>query len=339
METPARKILIIKFRYIGDVLLCTPTIEAIRKHYPHARIECLVNPGTDDVLRFNPNIDGVHVVPRSGLATQLRFLWWLRSSGFDCVFDLTDGDRSAIMTAITGASRRVGFNNENRWRGRMYSQCVSARYGSMHMIEYHGQVLASMGVSNGLGNPQVFVSVEDEARAKDVLEKNKLLNSPWVMMHPGARYWFKAWPTERFAALCDRLMENGFSVVFVGGPNDQTVVDTIQAAAKFQPISLVGQTSLLDLATLMKHCLLFVGNDGGPMHMAAAMGCPVLGLFGPSDPAVWGPRGSNTKVIYKGGDCRECFHPDCFRGEESCMRQILVDEVFESVMAFLNGSS
>lgn len=339
MKTTPPKILIIKLRYIGDVLLCTPIIGAIRKQYSHARIECLVNSGTEDILRYNPNVDEVHVIPRTGLGAQLQFWWWLRSSGFDCVFDLTDGDRSAIMTAITGASLRVGFNNEKRWRGRMYSQCVDAKYGSMHMIEYHGQVLASMGVSNGLGNPQVFVSVEHEARAKNVLEKNKLLDSPWVMIHPGARYWFKAWPTERFAALCDRLMENEFPVVFVGGPNDQTVVDAIQASAKSQPISLVGQTFLLDLAAIMKHCSLFVGNDGGPMHMAAAMGCPVVGLFGPSDPAVWGPRGSKTKVIYKGLDCRECFHPGCSRGEESCMRQILVDEVFESAMDFLHGSS
>ena len=78
-----------------------------------------------------------------------------------------------------------------------------------------------------------------------------------------------------------------------------------------------------------------IANDGGPMHIAAAVGCPVLGLFGPTDPAVWGPRGSNVKVLYKGLDCDACFHPGCFRGEESCMRQISVEEVCQAAQAML----
>ncbi len=85
----------------------------------------------------------------------------------------------------------------------------------------------------------------------------------------------------------------------------------------------------------MKRAAMFVGNDGGPMHLAAVVGCPVLGLFGPTNPAVWGPRGEKAEVIYKGLDCRECFHPGCTREEESCMKQISVDEVYSAVLELL----
>jgi len=92
------------------------------------------------------------------------------------------------------------------------------------------------------------------------------------------------------------------------------------------------------LPALMKKCRVFVGNDAGPMHMAAAVGCPVVALFGPTDPAVWGPYGKQCHTIYKGLDCRECFHPGCSRGEMSCMKLISVDEVLQAVKPVLSGA-
>ncbi|MFB3136535.1 MAG: glycosyltransferase family 9 protein, partial [Nitrospirales bacterium] len=157
----------------------------------------------------------------------------------------------------------------------------------------------------------------------------------WVMIHPAARYWFKAWPAERFASLSDALIEQGLKVVLIGHSDDQGIGDVVQGTAKHKLISLIGQTSLMVLAGLMKRCALFIGNDGGPMHMAVAVGCPVVALFGPTDPMVWGPKGKQTAVLYKGLDCRDCFYPGCFRGESSCMKQISVDEVYEAARRFI----
>jgi ADP-heptose:LPS heptosyltransferase len=109
--------------------------------------------------------------------------------------------------------------------------------------------------------------------------------------------------------------------------------------SKHKPVNLMGKTRLSQLAALMKRSHLLIGNDGGPIHIAAAVGCPVLGLFGPTDPAVWGPRGSKVKVIYKGLDCRECFYPGCSRGKESCMHQISVEEVCQTAQSMLPVSA
>jgi len=132
--------------------------------------------------------------------------------------------------------------------------------------------------------------------------------------------------------LADRLTDVYGCRVLVGGDaNDREVADAIRARARSAPAVLAGRTTLLQFAAVLKRCALFVGNDNGPMHMAAALGTPVVALFGPSNPFVWGPRGGKVEVLYKGLDCRQCFHPTCRRGEESCMKQITVDEVFAAV--------
>ena len=330
-----KKILVIKLRYLGDVLLCTPVLRALRQKYPHAQLVCLVNPGTEDVLHGNPDIDEIMLLPRTDLLSQLRFFREIRSRRFDCVLDLTDGDRSAIITAMSGASMKIGFNQEHRSRGVLYSHCIRENSDSMHMIEYHGKALSILGIHGELEQPQLWVSEKDEEVAQKLLEEAQLHGQAWVMIHPTARYWFKAWPPERFAELCDWLATKQIPVILVGNHKDIEVGAQIQRLAEHKPMSCMGRTSVLEVAALMKHCSLFIGNDGGPMHMAAAMGCPVLALFGPTDPVVWGPKGRQVSVLYKGLDCVPCFHPGCSRGEESCMKQISVEEVCSIALRML----
>ena len=317
-------------------MLCTPLVRALREKYPKAQLVCLVNPGTDEILRHNPHIDETLLVPSTNLFSQLQFFREIRSRRFDCVLDLTDGDRSAIMTAVTGAPVKIGFNHENRWRGVLYSHCIREECGQIHMIEYHGKALSILGIQDALGQPEVFVEAQEEDMAQRLMEEEELIGRPWVMIHPTARYWFKAWPPERFAALSDWLAKKGVRVILVGSDQDREVGAKIRHIAEHKPISFIGRTRVLELAALMKHCSLFIGNDGGPMHIAAAVRCPVLALFGPTDPVVWGPRGQHVSVLYKGLDCVPCFHPGCSRGEESCMKQISVEEVCSATLHMLS---
>ncbi|GJL65822.1 MAG: glycosyl transferase family 9 [Nitrospirales bacterium] len=330
-------ILIIKLRYIGDVVLSTPVLSALRQQFPHATLVCLVNPGTQEILQHNPHIDDVLVMVRGSLLEQMQFWLELRRRQFDCVIDLTDGDRSAFLTWVSGASRRIGFNSENRWRGRFYSHCISSGVAGRHMVEYHAQALSLINVPAVAHAPEVSVGTEQTACAQARLDELGLLGRRWVMVHPTARYWFKAWPLERFAMLCDRLAEHNLSVVLVGDVHDQEAATQIQELVNTPVFSLVGKTPLLELAAMMKQADLFIGNDTGLMHIASAVGCPVLGLFGPTNPETWGPRGNKTTVIYKELDCRACFRPGCFRGEESCMKLIAVDEVYEAALELLQA--
>ena len=209
----------------------------------------------------------------------------------------------------------------------------------MHMVEYHQQALVGLGIHGSVGNPEIFFGPEAHPQNNEVFNDISTNDQPFVLLHPTARYANKAWPLERFAALADWLSGQGMRVVLIGSQQDILLGQQILNVTKHQLVNLIGRTGLSQLAALMKGSRLLIGNDGGPMHMAAAVGCSVLGLFGPTDPAVWGPRGENVKVIYKGFNCGECFYSGCSRGEESCMRQISVEEVCQAAQALLSASS
>ena len=334
-----KNILLIKLRYLGDVVLCTPLLPLVRKRFPEAKITFLVNPGASEVLDGNPYLDEVWEVPRQSWWQQLRFIQQVRGRDFDVVIDLTDGDRSAFLAWASGAPVRLGYNREQRWRGKLYSQVLPSAYATMHMVDYHQQALVALGIHESVGEPEVFVRSEVSQPGKDLLSQILSNGERIVLLHSTARYDNKVWPLERFAEVADRLSEQGMRVVLIGSTQDIQMGQQIQNLTTHKPENLMGKTSLSQLTALMKRSQLLIGNDGGPMHMAAAVGCLVLGLFGPTDPAVWGPRASTAKVIYKGLNCEECFHAGCIRGEESCMRQITVEEVCQAAQAMLPSIS
>ena len=159
-----------------------------------------------------------------------------------------------------------------------------------------------------------------------------------VVLQPGARYWFKAWPPERFAELADRLTSQyGCQVLIGGSDQDIDLAQQIRQMTKSSPIIMAGSTTIKQFAAIAKKSALFVGSDSGAMHIASAVGTPVVALFGPSSPREWGPRGGPVEVLYKELDCRSCFHPTCTRGEENCMRLIAVSEVCAAAQQFLSA--
>jgi heptosyltransferase III len=323
-------ILVIKLRYIGDVLLATPVLRALRERFPDAQLTMAVNRGTEDVLKWNPDLNEILVVERSGLAAQFTFLQAVRRKGFDCVIDLTDGDRSAVLARCSAAPVRIGLNEEHRWRGLLYTTVVQPGTEAMHRVEHDLEAVRPLGIQPKARPLVLRMSPQDdEAAARLLKEMTGGSAERLVMLQPGARYWFKAWPPERFAELAGRLAEqHGCQILIGGDAKERDLAESIRAKSRAPVVSLAGRLTLLQYAAVLKRCALFVGNDNGPMHMAAALGVPVVALFGPSNPAEWGPRGARTEVLYKGLDCRRCFHPTCTRGEESCMKQITVEEVF-----------
>lgn len=327
-----RNVLIIKLRYIGDVLLATPTVRAIKAARPDVRVTMMVNRGTEDVLSGNPDVDEIIVLDKGSLAAQWQLIAGLRRRRFDTVIDLTDGDRSAFLSWISGAPVRIGFNDEHRWRGRCYTGVVPPVPGMRHRMDRDLAALKPLSVHPNEKLPCLYLTEEDESRADQLLDQLGIRGDrPIIIIQPGARYWFKAWPDERFAELADRLATDyGYQVLIGGSREEEALAQRIHEAAKSRPISMAGLATLKQFAAIAKRAALFVGNDSGAMHIAAAVGTPVVALFGPSNPAEWGPRGGPAEVIYKGLDCRTCFHPTCEKGELNCMKQITVEEAFAS---------
>ncbi len=335
-----KNILIIKLRHIGDVLLSTPVLRGLREAYPGAQLTMLVNRGTEGVLAHNPDITEVLCLEKGDWNAQLKFVQMLRRRGFDCVIDLTDGDRSALMSLATGAPVRIGFNAEHRWRGLLYSTVAKPRPTDQHRVDYDLSALRALGLDTKPGTPALYASPVDEQAVETWLREAGLLSaqvSPLlVLLQPGARYSLKVWPHERFAQLADRLADRFACRILLGGDQrEREVAEQVARKTRCAPLVVAGKFSLLQFAALVKRCALFVGNDGGAMHIAATVGTPVVALFGPTYPQRWGPRGELTQVIYKGLDCRACYHPTCLRGDDSCMQQITVDEVFSAASRML----
>jgi len=327
-----KNILIIKLRYIGDVLLATPTMRAIKAARPDVLVTMMVNRGTEDVLSGNQDVDEIMVLDKGSLAAQWGLIAGLRRRRFDTVIDLTDGDRSAFLSWISGAPVRIGFNDEHRWRGKCYTQVVQPVPGVRHRIDRDLEVLKPMSIQAGSKDPQLWLTPEEESSADQLRNQLGVQRSQsMVILQPGARYWFKAWPPERFAELADRLTaQYGCQVLIGGSHQDIDLAQQIRQMAKHSPVIMAGRATIKQFAAIAKKSVLFVGSDSGAMHIASAVGIPVVALFGPSNPREWGPRGGPVEVLYKELDCRSCFHPTCIRGKENCMRLITVDEVLSA---------
>ena len=336
-----RNILIIKLRYIGDVLLATPTVRAIKAARPDVRVTMMVNRGTEDVLAGNQDLDEIVVLDKGSLVAQSRLIAGLRSRRFDTVIDLTDGDRSAFLSWVSGAPVRIGFNDENRWRGKYYTQVVQPVPGVQHRIDRDLEALKPMGIQAGSKNPQLRLTPEEMNSADQLLDQLGVQRSqPIVVLQPGARYWFKAWPPERFAELADQLTSQyGCQVLIGGSRQEDDLAKQIRQMAKSNPAIMAGRTTIKQFAAIAKKSALFVGNDSGAMHIASAVGTPVVALFGPSSPREWGPRGGPVEVLYKEIDCRSCVHPTCSRGEENCMKLIAVHEVVAAAQRLFHARS
>jgi lipopolysaccharide heptosyltransferase II len=196
-----------------------------------------------------------------------------------------------------------------------------------------------MGIAVRDRIPRIWLTQEDHARTEKLVAQLGIpTDRSWVVIQPGARYWFKAWPPERFAALADRLTDRfGCQVMVSGSSQEATLTQAVVNHAKSRLLNIAGRSDVRSLAALLKRSALFVGNDTGAMHIAAAVGAPVVGLFGPSNPMEWGPRGGPAETIYKGLDCRVCFHPTCRRGEENCMKLITVEEVMGAAVRQMEG--
>ncbi|ALA59910.1 putative lipopolysaccharide heptosyltransferase III [Nitrospira moscoviensis] len=324
-----RNVLVIKLRYLGDVLLATPALRALKAAHPLARLTVIVNRGTEEILIGNPDVDEVVPLEKTSLMAQMRLVSRLRRRQFDAVIDLTDADRSAFLSWASGARVRIGFNDEGRWRGRCYTAVVRGGPDG-HRIERDVAALQPLGITTPGAMPRLWLSADDERRADELLDRLGVrMDRKIVILQPGARYWFKAWPAERFAELADRLIAEYGCQILVGGSRGEG--DLARQVAGYAKSRLIPMTdaSVKQFAAVAKRAILFIGNDSGAMHIAAAVGTPVIGLFGPSNPREWGPRGERVNVLYKGLDCRACFHPTCTRGELNCMRQISVEAVLK----------
>lgn len=343
-----RRVLIIKPSAIGDVVHTLPILRLVRNRWPAAKISWLVTPACSGLLEGHPLLDEVILFDRkrfAGLWRSPRLLGeWraftrsLRERHFDLVLDLQGLFRSAWLARKTKAPVRVGFANARELAWLFYTHRVPIDTMEQHAIDRYLKLARHIGCDDSGGIEFPFATTdEDRAHVQTLLSDSSLIpppsSSPYAVLLPGTNWATKRWPVEKFAGLVEPLRERfGLSSVLAGG------ADAAAMAAQMPgTINLAGKTTLKQLTALLEGAALVVANDSGPMHIASALGRPLVTPFGPTNPIRTGPYRRLNSVIRLNIECSPCYSRTCWH--QSCLQKLEIEPVLELVQRQMNGAS
>ena len=331
-----KNILLIKMSSLGDILHSLPFAAALRGRFPHAKITWLVHPQFAGFLPDPPVIDEVIYFDKvkfnkMGLGDKLHYFKEMRqllhSKHFDLVIDLQGLFKSAVLAAISGCSNRIGYC-EMREGSKFISRPITGAHKGDHVIERYLDVARYLGAKvDGIEFPLPDLTKESKAVAEKL--KAKGLQGDYVVMVPGARWETKVWPPENYAKLAELIIASGTSVVLAGGPDDAPKGEAITEKCQSDKlINLIGQTSLRELAALIKGSSFYISGDTGPLHFAAALKKPLIAMYGPTKADRTGPYGSNNStVIISPAKCAGCLKKHCSNWH--CMYDITPEMVYD----------
>lgn len=338
-----KRILIARTDRIGDVLLSTPVIEALRDRYPNAYIAMMVSPYAREIVQGNPYLDEVILYDKDAKHKSwlgsMRFASKLKKKKFDLALILHPANRAHLVTFFAGIPRRIGYD---RKMGFLLTDRVkhTKQFGEKHELDYNLQLLSPLGITPKDKKLYMPLRPEAEIWTKSLLLREGVKEADKLLaIHPGASCPSKIWPNERFAEVADRLKEKyGFKTIIISGPKDMKRAEAVLAKMRSQALDLAGKTSLAQLASLLKRCSLFISNDSGPVHIASAIGTPVISIFGRNQkglsPKRWGPIGKKDRYLHKEVGCIECLAHNC-KKEFSCLKAISVDDVLAAADSIL----
>ena len=341
METP-RRILIIKLGSLGDVVHTLPALADLKRQFPDAEIDWLVESKALVLLDGNPWLHEVievdtHKWRRSwSLATlsEMRGLVTkLRRRHYDVALDFQGLWKSAVLGKVTGARKLIGFDRTTLKEPgcRMfYHEEIKPGPDVRHVIDINKELLRGLGVAVGPHRFHFSVPREDELYISRQLSSHHL--EDFVILNPGGGWDTKNWAPENYARLHDKLLqETGLPGLMTWGPGEEPLVDRLRRACSGMP-PVTFPTSVPQLVALLKRARLFVGGDTGPLHLAAACGTPIVGIFGPTDPARNGPFFAEDIVVSHRVPCGPCYKRTCPIYNKECLRLVEVDEVLEAAL-------
>ena len=335
-----RRVLVTKLRHHGDVLLASPVLSALKRHLPAAEIDAFVYHDTRDMLSGHPALAQLHTTRKSGsLRDEWRLLGSLRQRRYGLLVHLTSSPRGAWLARILKPDFAVAPEHP----GRLYRNSFSHLYknaNARHIVECNLDALRRIGLWPDESEKKLVLvaGAAADASVANHLRDLDLAPGQIVVIHPSSRWLFKCWPETKVAALARQLSERGHAVLFTSGPDAQEtdMVARIQALLPTPTASLAGRLSLKELAALIARARLFIGVDSAPMHIAAAMGTPVVALFGPSGSDLWGPWQVRSRVITSDHGCRPCGLDGCGGSKRSdCLDVIPVEQVLAAALELL----
>lgn len=366
-----RAVAVFMLRHIGDTLLSTPSFRALRTAFPSARILAVVNEGTQEMLEGNPDIDEILVFHRR-LRSVGGFGRWkeeaalvrsLRAFRPDMSVNLTEGDRGAILSVLSGAVYRVGVSpNRPGFLGKefLFTHLCAPHDRYRHAVLRDLDVLAAAGIPPADLHLRFSISCEDREKAVRILREAGIMEGrPFAVVQPTSRWTFKCWTEDGMAGAISHLADRGFASAVTSGPASVEVAqaERIRTRAGGRAVSLAGRLSLKELGAVIAQARLFLGVDSAPMHLAAAVGTPTVALFGPTGAFNWAPWegidwGYNAQrkggsrfvgrhaVVQEEWDCVPCGKDGCEGTKRSrCMEEISLEQVTLAVDRILDGAA
>ncbi|CDH32578.1 putative lipopolysaccharide heptosyltransferase III [Xenorhabdus bovienii] len=308
------KILIIKLRHHGDMLLITPVVNTLKENFPDAEVDVLLYKETKPMLMNFASI--AHIFPidkqwkkegaKAYVAHHWRLLKQLRNRKYDLVINLADQWYSALVSQLTSAPARIGFDFPKRqnliWKACFTDLVSTEGEENLHVVEQNLSALKPLNLSDINIDVTMSYSEEDRQKVSDLLHSSGI-NEKYIVIHPASRWFFKCWDEDKISETINALQADGHAIVLTSGTEareKEMVAKILFACSQENIVSLAGQITLPQLGALIDHAKLFIGVDSVPMHMAAALKTPCIALFGPSKLVFWRPWNANGEVIWAG---------------------------------------
>ena len=345
MGTESKRILVIQTAYLGDVVLTTPLLRAIRDQFPSAFLAALVIPGTKDILHPNAIIDAVFTYDKKGRDAGIRGLVstarFLKKHQFDLCFLPHRSFRSALLAWLSRIPVRIGFSQSPG--AIFYNRRIGWRE-SQHEVFRCLELLKPMGIDPETQSARLWVSSDRKAEVgvKALFEKLGIrVNDRIIGVAPGSVWPTKRWIPEGFSNVIDVLIkQHAMKVLLLGSVDDIPTVDQVMAGCKEKPINLSGKTTLGELAEILKRCSLLITNDNGSLHVGAAQDIPIVAIYGPTNLSLgYGPFSKKASIVEKALDCRPCGlngHKTCPLDHFKCMRELHPNDVLNAIKSRLN---
>ena len=332
------RILLIKPSSLGDIVHAVPVVSAIKAQWPGAHLTWVVKRQWADLVERAEGVDCVWPVDMT-VRGWIREGRALRAQRFDIAIDLQGLFRSGLLVWLSNAPRRVGFANGREGSPWFYTHRVPVLNPDIHAVDRYLSVAASLGASLP-GKPRFGFKLlkEDMATVREMCERRGFsIDRPWVAMNIGARWPTKRWPLASFAVVIDQLYEaHREPVVMIGGADERAYTQKLRALAKSPFIDLCGEIPLGCLPALFSTATAMITNDSGPMHIAAALGIPVVAMFGPTSATRTGPYGTGHHVLSGQVSCSPCFSRVCRHNPElECLQLITPAQVVKVAQPML----
>jgi ADP-heptose:LPS heptosyltransferase len=278
MSRKVERILLLQLHHLGDVLLTTPAIRAARSAFPEATIDFVTSALGAQALEGNPHLDQV----------LLPTVWRVLRKGYDVAIDMHSVPRSARMVAVSRARVRIGLRGRGP-RNLAYTQLLPREKGSVYMARQKLRLLAPLGVDTETADLRLEIALADEQRAwaAQALQQHGLGSSPVVAISPVSKHEFKQWGVANWARVGDALADAGALILITSGPGEEEKAEAVGRAMKHEAIWRYGRTTVRQLAALYQRCAVWVGNDGGPKHIATAAGTPTVTVYRRNLGGVW----------------------------------------------------